>query len=94
MATTEEFKIDGGHLFLGLGNHAHDRAHYLRRRVECARRHVKEFLHAIAPLQHHRQTSVGFAAVLGHHAVDHFLLQHEVLILDVIGGFKKFEEQG
>jgi hypothetical protein len=37
-------------------------------------------LDAVAPLQHHRQAAVVLAAGRGGHAVDHLLLQHEVLV--------------
>jgi hypothetical protein len=47
----------------------------------AVRRHHEQQRHVVAPLQHHRQAAIRLAARLGHHALDHFLLQHEMLVL-------------
>ena len=60
------------------------------RRPRAARRTT---VHAVARLQHHRQAAVVAGAGLGHHAVDHFPLQHEMLVADVVGRGHEVEQQ-
>ena len=62
-------------------HHTHHRTVHAWRRVKTFRADKQDVVHCIAPLQHDRQTSVVRGAGLGHHPVDHFLLQHEVLVL-------------
>ena len=47
---------------------------------------------AVAPLQHHRQPAVVLAARRRGHAVDDFLLQHEVLVDDGVGRLEQVEQ--
>src|SRR3546814_19736028 len=55
--------------------------------------YVKQFFHPIARLQHHRQAAVIRRAGVGNHAVDHFTLQHEMLVHDVIGIIEQMKQQ-
>ncbi len=61
-------------------NHAYHGAVHTRRRVETFRRYRQHVFHFVAPLQHHAQAAVGGGCRTRHHAVDHFLLQHEMLV--------------
>ena len=60
--------------------HPDDARRHLRRRIERSARHIEELHQSIARLQHDREAAVGLAAGRRHHAVDDFLLQHEVLV--------------
>ena len=65
----------------GQRHHAHHRAVDPGWWVKTLGRHKQHVVHGVAPLQHHAQAAVVAAARRGDHAVDHFLLQHEVLVL-------------
>ena len=75
-------------------NHSHHGAIDLGGRVEAARRHKQHIFHGVAPLQHDRQAAIGGIARIGHHAVDHLFLQHEVLVLHHIHLFQQMEQDG
>ncbi len=53
----------------------------------------KSLRHPVADLQHHRQPAIGLAARRRDHPVDHFLLQHEVLVDHAIGELHEPEQQ-
>ena len=55
-------------------------------------RDVEQGLDRVAPLQHHRQSPVVLVAGHGRHAVDDFLLQHEVLVLDEVARVEQVEQ--
>ena len=63
-----------------------------RRRLERLRRHVEQGSIVVAPLQHHREPAVVLAARARGHPVDHFLLQHEMLVGDVVARLEQVEQ--
>src|SRR5574343_42074 len=78
----------------GLGNQADHGGIDLRGRIEAFRRHIDQPLQPEAVLQHDRQTAEIGVTRLGHHALDDFLLQHEVHVVDRLGVVGEVEKQG
>ena len=72
--------------------HANHRRVHPRRRIEGFGRHVEHGLDRVAPLQHHAQAAEALAAGHGDHAIDHFLLQHEVLVHHVLDVREQVEQ--
>ena len=77
----------------GQRDHAHDGGIHLGRGAERLRRHIEQLFHLEAVLQHHRQPPVFRRGVPGNHALDHFILQHEVHVLDALGVGGEVEQQ-
>ncbi|CAN0623360.1 protein of unknown function [Burkholderia multivorans] len=89
----EQRRIDVGQLVRRVRNHPHDRGIDLRRRLERLRRHVHHLVHHVAVLQHHRQPGKRLRARLRDHPLDHFVLQHEMLVDDHVGERHQVKQQ-
>ena len=50
-------------------------------------------MHLVAPLQHYRESAVGFGAGSRRHAVHHFALQHKVLVNDAGSRLHEVKQQ-
>ena len=72
---------------------AHDGRVHLGWRVESAGADVEQMLHAAVVLHHDRQATPVATARAGGHALDHFLLQHEVHVANQRGVVQQVENQ-
>ena len=75
-----------------LRRHPHDRRVDPGRRLESLGRDVEHRLDVVAPLQHHAQSPVVLAAGYRRHPVDDLLLQHDVLVDDMVDRLEQMKE--
>ena len=89
----EALFIYGAQTFRGQRHHAHDGRINFGWWCECPGRNIEHTLHFKTVLQHDREPAVGRTVWCSHHPVDHFLLQHESAVDELICKRTQVEEE-